>query len=309
MTDVKRVDDELYKAIFIFRDIKMYEDIWKIVKRNPIFQREAVKLKRDKFDEADTVTGLAIVDTMLKNYQEADPEAYNELIESIYSNVDIARTVIDGAANGGYSFLLMSLWNPNVKLTEEQKNIAVSEAMNKIGTVRWNQNRNEFSDQLDEMGITDDETVMMSFDGLITPIGRKAGSQYMNFMFACLSDEQAHGVGEYDIRYYILKNPNWSVEEKQKLAFDFWYNDETYDEYLERWEWGIVNDNANYHGGPMSLLEKDYLYDYTFEDLVEFYKGDKKTAKRIYDEIQFCKLMHQLRPQQWEKDIVVKEKK
>ena len=46
----------------------------------------------------------------------------------------------------------------------------------------------------------------------------------MNYMFACLSDEQAHGVGEYDIRYYILKNPNWSVEEKQKLIYDFWFN-------------------------------------------------------------------------------------
>ncbi len=68
MTDLKRVDDELYKAIFIFRDINMFEDIWGIVKRNPIFQREAVKLKRDKFDEADTVSGLAIVDTMLKNF-------------------------------------------------------------------------------------------------------------------------------------------------------------------------------------------------------------------------------------------------
>ena len=87
MTDLKRVDDELYKAIFIFRDIKMFEDIWGIVKRNPNFQREAVKLKRDKFDEADTVSGLAIVDTMLKNYQEVDQVAYNELIESIYSNV------------------------------------------------------------------------------------------------------------------------------------------------------------------------------------------------------------------------------
>ena len=59
----------------------------------------------------------------------------------------------------------------------------------------------------------------------------------------------------------------------------------------------------------MPLLEKDYLYDYTFEDLVEFYKGDKRTAKSIYDEIQFCKMMHNLRPQQWEKDIVFKEKK
>ena len=199
MTDLKRVDDELYKAIFIFRDINMFEDIWDIVKRNPVFQREAVKIKRDKFDEADTVSGLAIVDTMLKNFHEADEEAYNELIGSIYSNVDIARTVVDGAANGGYSFLLMSLWNPNVKLTEEQKNIAVSEAMNKIGTSRWNQNRHNFSNQLDDMGITDDETVMMSLDGCVTPIGRKAGSEYMNYLFASLSDEQAHGIGEYDI--------------------------------------------------------------------------------------------------------------
>ena len=87
MTDVRRVDVELYKAIFVFRDICMFEDIWGIVKRNPIFQREAVKIKRDKFDEADTVTGLAIVDTMLKNYKAADPVAYKELIENKVWNI------------------------------------------------------------------------------------------------------------------------------------------------------------------------------------------------------------------------------
>ena len=109
MTDIKRVDDELYKAIFVFKNIGKYEDIWEFVKENPKFQREAIKVKRDKFNEADTLTGLAIVDTMLKNYKEADQKVYQELINIIYSNVDIARTVIDGAANGGYSFLLMSL--------------------------------------------------------------------------------------------------------------------------------------------------------------------------------------------------------
>ena len=308
MTDIKRVDDELYKAIFVFKNIGKYEDIWEFVKENPEFQREAIKVKRDKFNEADTLTGLAIVDTMLKNYKEADQKVYQELINTIYSNVDIARTVIDGAANGGYSFLLMSLWNHDLKLTDEQKHIAVSEAMNKIGTVRWNQNRNNFDDQLDEMGITDEETVMMNFDGCTTPIGRKAGSKYMNYLFASLSEEQAHGLGEYDIRYCILRNPNWSEEEKQKLIYDFWYSDETYDEYLERWEWGIVNDFANYKGMPFPQLEKDYLYDYTFEDLLAFYNGNKETAKRIFEEIEFCKLMHNLRPQQWEKDNYQKRK-
>ena len=309
MTNVIKIDDQLYKAIFIFKDLSMYEDIWETVKRNPNYQREAVKIKRDKFDEADTVTGLAIVDTMLKNYKDADPVAYNELIESIYSNVDIARIVVDGAANGGYSFLLMSLWNHDIKLTDKQKHVAVSEAMNKIGTTRWQKNRIAFSERLDEMGITDQNTVIMNLEGCVTPIGQKAGSQYMNYMFASLSEEQAHGVGEYDIRYTILRNPNWSVEEKQKLIYDFWYNDETYDEYLERWEWGIINDPVNYKGLPCPQLEKEYLYDYTLEDLIEFYNGNEQTAKRIFEEISFCKLMHNLRPQQWEKDIVVKEKK
>ena len=76
---------------------------------------------------------------MLIDYNSIDEVAHNNLINSIYTNTDIARIVMDGAANGGYSFLLMSLWNYNLKLTEEQKAFAVNEAMNKIGTVRWQQ--------------------------------------------------------------------------------------------------------------------------------------------------------------------------
>lgn len=74
---------------------------------------------------------------MLMNYNFVDEVAYKKLISSIYTNKDIARIVINGASNGGYSFLLMSLWNHNLKLTEEQKAFAVNEAMNKIGTTSW----------------------------------------------------------------------------------------------------------------------------------------------------------------------------
>ena len=153
--------------------------------------------------------------------------AYNNLINSIYTNTDIARIVMDGAANGGYSFLLMSLWNHNLKLTEEQKAFAVNEAMNKIGTARWQQSEEEFSKKLDDMGINDDNTTFINIDGCINPIGQKSGAQYMNYMFSTLSTTQAHGTGEFDIRYHILRNPNWSLDEKQKLIMDFWYDDKT----------------------------------------------------------------------------------
>ena len=69
---------------------------------------------------------------MLRDYQNVDEIAYNNLIKTIYTNTDIARIVINGASNGGYSFLLMSLWNENIKLTKQQKSFAVKEAMNKL---------------------------------------------------------------------------------------------------------------------------------------------------------------------------------
>ena len=268
MVDIEKLDDELYKSIYGNPRVGNYNEIWSKIKSNPDILREAVQIKRDKFNENDIVKGLTICDSMLKNYQSVDAVAYNNLINSIYTNKDIARIVIDGASNGGYSFLLMSLWNHNLKLTKEQKDFAVDEAMNKIGTTRWQQSEEDFSKKLDEEGITDNNTTFINVDGCTNPIGEKAKTKYMNYMFSSLSKTQAHGIGEFDIRYHILRNPNWSVEEKQKLIMDFWYDDEEYDEYLEQWEWNIVNDTANYKGDIITQFDRDYLYDYSYIDLL-----------------------------------------
>lgn len=221
MVDIEKLDDVLYKSIYGRPRAGDYNEIWSRIKSNPEVLREAVQVKRDKFDEHDIVKGLTICDSMLIDYNSVDEVAYNNLINSIYTNTDIARIVMDGASNGGYSFLLMSLWNHNLKLTEEQKAFAVNEATNKIGTTRWQQSEEEFSKKLDDMGISDNNTTFINIDGCINPIGQKSGSQYMNYMFSTLSQIQAHGTGEFDIRYHILRNPNWSLEEKQKLIMDF----------------------------------------------------------------------------------------
>lgn len=307
MNNIEKLDDQLYKSIYGINKVGDYNEIWTSIKRNPEILREAVQIKRDKFNENDIVKGLAICEAMLIDYEFVDEVAYNDLINSIYTNTDIARIVLDGASNGGFSFLLMSLWNHNLKLTEEQKTFAVNEAMNKIGTTRWKKSREDFSKKLDDMGISDDKTTFINIDGCMNPIGEKLSLQYMNNMFSKLSKTQAHGTGEFDIRYHILRNPNWTKDEKQKLIMDFWYDDSVYDEYLEQWEWGIINDNANYMGQPVSQFECEYLYDYSYDDLFGFYK-DKKTTDRIWDEIQFCKLMHELRPGQWELELVCKKK-
>ena len=66
---------------------------------------------------------------------------------------------------------------------------------------------------------------------------------------------------------------------------------------------------ANYKENPIPLFDKTELYEYSYDTLLKFY-GDKATTNRIWEEIQFCKQMHQLRPQQREleeaKQIVLK---
>lgn len=304
--DTFKIDEILYRDRYIKHCYEDYNFVWDIIKNDRNILNKAIEVKRDKFNENDTFTHLAIVELMLINYEDVPSDIYNKLVNLIYSNTDLARIVLDGAANGGYSFLLYTLFNYDLELTQEMKEFAQSEAMNKIGTTLWRKKRREYSSSLDEAGVSDDITVNMNIDGMDLPIGAKSGCEYLHYMFSTLSDELAHGTGEYDIRYHILRNPNWSVEEKEKLVYEFFESQETYDEFLELWEWGIINDYVNYINDCVPCLDKSDLYYYSFEDLCDIY-GNIDTAKYIYDEIQFCKLMHKIRPQEWENEFVLKK--
>lgn len=298
MEEFERIDDNLYKAKYILNNAKVVSEIWNDIKHNIQLLEWAIKLTKAKFGQRDLVNGVSICENILINYNEIDRNIYDELIKLIYSNEQIARIVLDGASNGGFSFLLMSLWNQELKLTDEQKKFAEKEAMFKIGTKFWHQQSEKFSHELDKMGITDDITVSIDIDGCNNPIGQKSKAQYMDYLFSNLSDNQAHGIGDYDIRYHILNNPNWTIEEKQKLVFDFWADEEEYDEHLEQWEWGIINDaQINFEDSP--LLEKSELSYYKYDDILDVFSNEL-IAKKIWKEILFCRLMHQLRPQQWE---------
>lgn len=264
MIDIEKLDSKLYNARYVSHKIDDVDTIWAQIKNNPDILREAVKIRRDKWNTGDIVNGLTIADSMLIDYTDLDQVAYDELIKSIYSNTDIARIVVGGASNGGCSFLLMSLWDHNLKLTEEQKQFAVNEAMNKVGTTRNNGN--------------------------------------LEYTFAMLHNTQAHGKGAFDIRYHILRNPNWTLDEKQKLIMDFYDDDEYYDDCLDQWELGIVNDFSSYKGLELPTFDQyELLNEYSYEMLLKYY-GNEEIVDRIWAEIQFCNQMHQLRPQQWELD-------
>ena len=294
MEDIRKLDDKLYGAIYDVCSTYTEDEVWSEIKDNNDILREAIKVERDKFDEGDILKGIAIARCMLRRHSNIDKDVYQELVNTIYSNKDIARCVLDGASNSGDSYLLMTLWNFDLKLTDEQKAFAVDEAMNMIGTVRHKQAMDEYEKKLDEKGITDDITVTMDLDGYVNPVGAKTGNMYMASIFNSLSNTQAHGAGEFDIRYWILRNPNWTYEEKARLINDFYADDEDYEKTLESWKWGLLDEDSLIHGG-FTILDKDMLLEYTMRDLIELY-GNVGTAKRVMEEINFFKLMHKLRP-------------
>ena len=309
MNKFKQIDNDFY--LIKQTSDKKTEKYWNKIKNNKDLLKWAIKPTKDRFKEKDIVNGLAICDAILVDYENIDKDIYEELINLIYSNTDIARIVQNGYTNGGCSYLLMTLWNDDLKLTEEQKKFAVLEAMNKIGTTRYKKAKEEYAKKLEEHNITDDITTTIEIDGSLNPIGAKTKMEYMNYLFYSLSDTQAHGRGAFDIRYWILRNNNWSIEEKQKLIMDFWYDDEEYDEHLEQWEWNIVNDDANYQEDTLDKFDKCSLYDYSYNHLLTLYHN-KGITDRIWKEIKFCEQMHELRPQQWElkcaKQIVLEKK-
>lgn len=304
MTEFEKLDNDLYGSIYGIPRKGNCEEIWNNIKSNDEILREAIEVRKDKFGERDLVKGLTICDCMLNDYKNVNQEIYQNLVRLIYSNYDIARIVLDGASNGGYSYLLMTLWNHSLKLTDEQKQFAVNEAMNKMGTVKDKKEQEQFEKELEERGYTDTLTAILDFGGNKTPVGLKTGSVFFNRLIRSTSDELAHGTLPFDIRYYILSNPNWTIEEKRKLVYDFFEDDDEYDELLEQWQWGIINSYSNSESDQLDISE---LFYYSYNELLNFY-GDKEITDRVWAEIKFCRTMHVLRPQQWEKEFDIQKR-
>lgn len=304
MTELRKIDNELYRSLYGIPKVGDAEAIWNSIKTNDEILKEAIQIEKDKFGERDLVKGLTICDCMLVDYKNVNQEIYQQLVNIIYLNTDIARIVLDGYSNGGYSFLLMTLWNHDLKLTEEQKDFAVSEAMAKSGTIKDKLEEEQFEKELEERGYTDKLTAILELGGNKNPVGVKTGSLFMRRLLKGTSDANAHGTLPFDIRYEILRNPNFTIAEKKKLVYDFFVDDEDYDEQLEQWEWDIINSFSNSESEQLDITE---LFYYSYQELLDFY-GNKEMTDRVWNEIRFCRTMHLLRPQQWEIDIPVQKR-
>lgn len=302
MKNFNEVDNRMANAALNHK-IDLLLKIWKENKNNNELLEWAIIPTKNRSGDRYIVNGINISDAILRDSDNIDEDIYQKLVNTIYTNKQIARLDPIGEYSGSY--LILTLMNPKLKLTEEQKVFAVSEAMEMRGTTKYERRMEEFSDSLDKKGVTDEQTIYTQEFGSVPA---KTTCLYMSSILS-LPDGLENHAGEFDIRYWILKNPNWSLEEKENLVMDFWSDSDEYDRTLEGWEWGIVNDESNYKGYSMPIFfdDKDDIYNYTYEELLKFY-GNKETTDEIWNEIQFCTLMHKIRPTQIELGLEDPEK-
>ena len=106
MESFERIENDFYISKYGLPRIGDSEEMWKKIKENKELLQWSIKKSKNKFGE-DTVNGLSICDGILIDYENVDEDIYTELVNLIYSNTQVARIVLDGFSNGGFSFLLI----------------------------------------------------------------------------------------------------------------------------------------------------------------------------------------------------------
>ena len=188
MEELKELVKEYDKLLFDFdyssddkkNNRKKAKRLWDIIKKKKDVLKVAISIEKRDNKLSDTVTAIHICYYILNDYANKENEdIYLELVNSVYSNPDIACLY----GNMNMSFLLTTLLNDNLVLTGEQKIFLVEQAMRRPGTVLTKDNE-----------------------------------ENVNYLHYFVNQKE-------DIRYYILKNNNFTKEEKEKLI-NLFYADE-----------------------------------------------------------------------------------
>lgn len=114
-----------------------------------------------------------------------------------------------------------------------------------------------------------------------------------------------YNVGPFGIGYYILKNISFSAQEKQQLIFELYPDDCDWEEFMDAIEWNIINDSINFNHTVLSIMQKDDLYYYTYDQLVKMYENEED-ASLVLNEINFCRSLKNLRK---DKPIIKRKRK
>ena len=287
---IEQLDKQLYRYWYFVPRENEVNKIWNHILNNIELQKEAITIVKD-VNGLDTVKAPTICHRMLMYYQNVNEEVYHELIQEIYSHVDIARTAVEGdKVSGGLSFLLLSLKNNSLKLTEEQKAFAVDEALNRSDSKRSQEEIIAFEQKLEKNNISDFQP-----DPAKPIVTEKMKLNLRYCMNKLALNSNIHGYVPFDIRYYILKNPNWTDEEKKALINEFWYSDAIFQDYLNAWEENIIDSIYTFTNLCEDETTKEELLSLEYEDLLNLTNNKETISLLIVGDLKALKEIYKLR--------------
>lgn len=247
---ISEIDGELYRIAYVNKDYKKLRELWLNIRKDEQLLWLASQVIKDKFDEKDIFASNCLVALTLDDYNHVNRGIYGDVVNKIYDSEDLARIVLDESTNGGYSFLLYTLDNNKLKLSDKQKAFAYNEAMNQPGTRRTEDYKSVYDLRLNT----------------------------------------CHGRYPYDIRYHILKNHNWSLEEKQIMVQDFYVDEQAYANLVNQ----VEIDIQELYAEAMQVVPIDEIIYLSEEDIKNLVVNRNKRFE-IMNETAFVKTLRKIR--------------
>ena len=189
---VDKLDNKLFGLLYIDANYQEAKKLWNSIKSDELLLLAASEVTKDIFNERDIFVGNCIVELILKNPNDVNKGIYEDIVNKIYINDDLSKIVLRGYLSEGCSFLLYTLMNNNLNLTDLQKEKVYNLAMEQFFTEK---------------------------------------NQAYGGMFY-LSNKNSFGNFPYDIRYWVLYNNNWTEDEKLQMIYDFYCSEEFYARFL-----------------------------------------------------------------------------
>ncbi len=257
-TRVQEYDTKLHLALYGYPKAGNVQKIWEEL----LLEKGDNRLLRQAIKPIMNKEGEVMVqapticDYILKKSKEVDKAIYQELVDWIYTFPTIARTKAGKVFCKSNSSFLVQ--------TLQNHDLALDE-MQKFVAV----------------------TEALSMPSAIHCVDSDSKKHNMS---------QIYGSTPFDIRYEILMNPNWTIEEKANLVYDFYEKEEDFKQAISAWEKNIINNSSFYSQNGFEAMNQDKLYYYTEEEISKYYR-EKDQNKKIREEIRLCELFHQIRPQ------------
>ncbi|MCR5788157.1 MAG: hypothetical protein K6G37_03645, partial [Bacilli bacterium] len=92
-------------------------------------------------------------------------------------------------------------------------------------------------------------------------------------------------LSEYDVRYEILRNPNWTTQEKIDIAKSLYDSEENFESYLDAWfdDFACSMRDSN---NEVVNLDVRFLFQYNYWELENIFQA-KHLARSVQKEIKF----------------------